>query len=180
MSRIKPGYVIMSKSREIQSSPGSTQHAKLFHHFFGQTPEELRTKNIEFVAIGFSYQARDRSNTDVVICDFKFTSGTFNSGRYFADASKIVTTGTTGTTRSIDWQMENLLRLVINKWRIKDPSDLTRNAHGRHINTRGLIKISEIYNADNFDKELYNPNTNNRETILPACPNIINRGNKRG
>ena len=163
VSQIKPGYIIMSKAEDIQTSPGSAQHAKVFHDFFGRTPEQFRNENKEFVAIGFSYQAHDRQNTNVFICDFKFTSGTFNAGRYLADAANIVTVGNDNTVRSIDWQMENLLRLAINTWR---------------LNGKRLIMISSIYSAANSNAMAKNPNTKLYETILPACPkNFIRKYN---
>ena len=144
----------MSKTEDIQTSPGSTQHAKVFHDFFGRTPEQFRAVNKEFVAVGFSYQAHDRRDTDELICDFKFTSGTFNAGQYVADAKPMP--GNDGTVRSIDWQMENLLRFAINTWRV------TGNR---------LIKISSIYSAANSDAKARNPKTKLLEPIFPACPN---------
>ena len=110
----------MAKTASIEHYQDVTQHAKLFHHLWGYSAKDMRRNNIQFIASGFSYQARDYKNPTKLVCDFIFRSGTFNAGAV-TDFSQYATKGEeidgSGTERSEDMKIANLIKFAINKWR---------------------------------------------------------------
>ena len=87
----------MEDVNELTSYNG-TFHSRLFTKKFGKSVEEFRKAGTEFAVIGFSYQAKD-TKTGLLLCDFKFKSGTFNSGTHI----------TGGAAISIPGKVENYL-----------------------------------------------------------------------
>ena len=73
-------------------------HENLLEDFFGTDTETLKRRGIFIVGWGFSYQAKDRSTSEL-ICDFIFKSSTFNAGALF---------GTTSTVGQIPYGLREL------------------------------------------------------------------------
>jgi len=127
-SYIKPGYIIMEESENLDKYPGS-MHSRLLHHFFGKSATQLKNEGKQFVAVGFSYQATD-TKTNEVKCSYKWKSGTYNAGAYLDFVTALP--GNDGTTRSIDTELENLIQHAIDDFRVTG---------------RRLSRISDMYSA---------------------------------
>ena len=57
-------------------------HEALVADFFGKSKRQMTAEKLQFIGWGFSYQAKHRT-TNAQVCDFVFTSSTFNRGNMF-------------------------------------------------------------------------------------------------
>ena len=89
----------------------TTYHRTLLEDFFGEDIEVLKKRGMFIIGWGFSYQATD-SRTSTLKCDFKFTSGTFNTGSLFKSPSALgsIPYG----ARAIPDNLSNFIRLGFN------------------------------------------------------------------
>ena len=72
----------------------------------------MLNRKLSFIGWGFSYQAQD-PRTKRQVCDFEFTSGTFNSGGFFVQPQDF----SHGQDRELQEKMGDLLKINFNYMR---------------------------------------------------------------